>query len=104
MSILSITFHTPEHLLSDWEKFQENSLENLIENLIQVENYILSDVESEMLHEGKNTNLLLIFEDENLREEFVDSELLNLQHHIEKEFGEDVMVFKTFLNERKSRM
>ncbi|SEF50729.1 protein of unknown function [Halpernia humi] len=104
MSILSITFHTPEHLLSDWEKFQENSLENLIENLIQVENYILSDVESEMLHEGKNTNLLLIFEDENLREEFVDSELLNLQHHIEKEFGEDVMVFKTYLNERKSRM
>ena len=104
MSILSITFHTPEHLLSDWEKFQENSLENLIENLIQVENYILSDVESEMLHEGKNTNLLLIFEDENLREEFVESELLNLQHHIEKEFGEDVMVFKTYLNERKSRM
>ena len=104
MSILSITFHTPEHLLADWASFQENSLENLIENLIQVESYILSDVESEMLHEGKNTNLLLIFEDENLREEFVESELLNLQHHIEKEFGEDVMVFKTYLNERKSRM
>lgn len=104
MSILSITFHTPEHLLLDWEKFQENTLEHLIENLIQVENYILSEVESDMLNEGKNTNLLLIFEDENLREEFVESELLNLQHHIEKDFGEDVMVFKTYLNERKTRI
>ncbi|WP_417428886.1 DUF4286 family protein [Halpernia sp.] len=104
MSILSITFHTPEHLLLEWEKFQENSLENLIENLIQVEQFILSEVESDMLHEGKNTNLLLFFDDENLREEFVESELLNLQHHIEKEFGEEVMVFKTYLNERKTRI
>lgn len=104
MSILSITFHTPEHLLLDWENFQEKTLEHLIENLIQVENYILSEVESDMLNEGKNTNLLLIFDDENLREEFVESELLNLQHHIEKEFGEEVMVFKTYLNERKSRI
>jgi hypothetical protein len=104
MSILSITFHTPEYLLEDWENFQRNTLEKLIENLIQVEKFILSEVQSDVLNEGKNTNLLLIFEDENLREEFVESEFLNLQHYVEKEFGEEVMFFKTYLNERKTRV
>lgn len=104
MSILSITFHTPENLLEKWDNFQKNSLENLIDNLIQVEKFILSDVESDMLDEGKNTNLLLIFDDENYRKEFVESELPNLQYHIEKDFGEEIMVFMTYLNQRKTRM
>lgn len=104
MSILSITFHTPENLLEKWDNFQKNSLENLIDNLIQVEKFILSDVESDMLDEGKNTNLLLIFDDENYRKEFVESELPNLQYHIEKEFGEEIMVFMTYLNPKKTRM
>jgi uncharacterized protein YbcI len=104
MSILSITFHTPENLIDKWENFQKNSLENLIDNLIQVEKYILSEVESDMLYEGKNTNLLLIFDDKKFREEFVESELQNLQHHIEKEFGEEIMIFTTYLNQTKTRM
>ena len=104
MSILSITFHTPNHLFEDWEYFIKNSLEKMVEDLIQVEQFILSEVESDMLQEGKNTNLLLIFDDENLREEFVKSEFENLQYHVEKEFGEEVMVFKTYLNERKTRI
>jgi uncharacterized protein YbcI len=104
MSILSITFHTPENLIDKWENFQKKSLENLIDNLIQVEKYILSEVESDMLYEGKNTNLLLIFDDKKFREEFVESELQNLQHHIEKEFGEEIMIFTTYLNQTKTRM
>ena len=104
MSILSITFHTPQNLLKEWENFQLNSLESLVENFIQVEKYILSDVHSDMLNEGKNTNLLLIFDDENLRTEFVESELENIKYHIEKEFGDDVMIFKTYLNQRKTRL
>ena len=104
MSILSITFHTPDHLLQKWEFFEKNTLENMIDNLIRVEKFILSEVESEMLNEGKNTNLLLIFEDENLRLEFVASEFENIQHHVEKEFGEEVMIFKTYLNQKKTRM
>jgi hypothetical protein len=104
MSILSITFHTPENLIDKWENFQKKSLENLIVNLIQVEKYILSEVESDMLYEGKNTNLLLIFDDKKFREEFVESELQNLQHHIEKEFGEEIMIFTTYLNQTKTRM
>ena len=104
MSILSITFHTPQHLIQEWENFQINSLEKMIENFIQVEKYILSDVQSDMINEGKNTNLLLIFDDEDLRKEFVDSELENIKHHIEKEFEQDVMIFKTFLDQRKTRM
>lgn len=104
MSILSITFHTPQNLLTDWENFQSNLLEKMIENFIQVEKYILSDVHSDMINEGKNTNLLLIFDDENLRQEFVESELENIKHHIEKEFGDQVMIFKTFLNQTKTRL
>ena len=104
MSLLSITFHTPENLLEKWENFTKNSLEEMIDNLIQVEKFILSDVESDMLQEGKNTNLLLIFDDENFREEFVESEFENLTHHIHKEFGEEIMVFMTYLNPKKTRM
>lgn len=104
MSLLSITFHTPDTLLEKWEEFQENSLPKLIDNFLQVEKFILSDVESEMLSEGKNTNLLLIFEDENFRQEFVESEFENIQYHIDKAFGEEVMIFVTFLNPKKTRM
>lgn len=104
MSILSITFHTPENFVERWEIFQKDFLEALIDNLIQVEKFILSNVESEMMHEGKNTNLLLIFDDENFRKEFVESELKNLHHHIEKEFGAEIMVFITYLNQTKTRM
>lgn len=104
MSILSITFHTPQNLLNEWEQFQTNSLEKMVENFIQVEKYILSDVQSDMITEGKNTNLLLIFEDENFRNEFVESELENIKHHIKNQFGEDVMIFQTYLDQRKTRM
>ena len=104
MSILSITFHTPKHLFDEWESFTKNSLENLVENLIQVDKFILSEVESDMLQEGKNTNLLLIFGDKKLRQEFVESELQNVQYLIEKEFGAEIMIFTTYLNQTKTRM
>lgn len=104
MSILSITFHTPENLLEKWEKFQSEKLEQLVDNLVQVEKFILSDVESDMLNEGKNTNLLLIFDEETFRQEFIESEFQNLQYHVQQDFGEDVMVFVTQLNPKKTRI
>ena len=103
MSILSITFHTVESQLQTWEQYFENELMSLIENFIDVEKYILSEVNTEMLTEGKNTNLLLIFESDEKRQEFTETELYNLSEIIARKFVENVMIFKTELNEKKSR-
>ncbi len=82
MSILSITFHTVESQLQTWEQYLENELITLVENFIDVEKYILSEVNTEMLTEGKNTNLLLIFESDEKRQEFTETELYNLSEII----------------------
>ena len=103
MSVLSITFHTVESELSNWEQYVDTELIELVENLYDVEKYILSQVETEMLTEGKNTNLLLVFENDAKRQEFTETELLNISERIGKQFGETVMIFITQLNTKKSR-
>ena len=103
MSILSITFHTTQSIIKEWDQYLESDLHQMVENLIDAEKYILSEVESEMISEGKNTNLLLIFENEEKRQDFIEIELTNITERIEKKFGESVMVFKTQLNPKKSR-
>lgn len=103
MSVLSITFHTVESELSNWEQYVDTELIKLVENLYNVEKYILSQVETEMLTEGKNTNLLLVFENDAKRQEFTETELLNISERIGKQFGETVMIFITQLNTKKSR-
>jgi hypothetical protein len=103
MSVLSITFHTVESELSNWEQYVDTELIELVENLYDVEKYILSQVETEMLTEGKNTNLFLVFENDVKRQEFTETELLNISERIGKQFGETVMIFITQLNTKKSR-
>ena len=103
MSVLSITFHTVESELSNWEQYVDTELIELVENLYDVEKYILSQVETEMLTEGKNTNLFLVFENDIKRQEFTETELLNISERIGKQFGETVMIFITQLSTKKSR-
>ena len=103
MSILSITFHTTEHKIADWDIYLESELHQMVENLLDVDKYILSDVHSEMLNEGKNTNLFLWFDNDELRSQFMESELVNLEERIAKKFGNEVMVFPTFLNPKQKR-
>ena len=103
MSVLSITFHTVESELSNWEQYVDTELILLVENLYDVEKYILSEVETEMLTEGKNTNLLLVFENDAKRQEFTETGLLNISEKIGNQFGETVMIFITQLNTKKSR-
>ena len=103
MSILSITFHTTEHKIADWNIYLESELHQMVENLLDVDKYILSDVHSEMLNEGKNTNLFLWFDNDELRSQFMESELVNLEERIAKKFGNEVMVFPTFLNPKQKR-
>ena len=103
MSILSITFHTTEHKIADWDIYLENELHQMVENLMDVDKYILSEVHSEMLNEGKNTNLFLWFNNDDLRSQFMESELINIEERIAQKFGNEVMVFPTFLNPKKKR-
>lgn len=101
MSVLSLTFHSTSNISSSWDRYTENTLFEMIENLMDVENYILSDVESDMINEGKNTNLLLMFDNTEKRQEFIDIELKNITERIEDQFGDEVMVFVTLLNPKQ---
>ena len=104
MSFLSLTFHNTESINKEWENYLGNDLHQMIENLMDVEKYILSEVQSDMINEGKNTNLLLVFDNEEKRDDFIEIELKNITERIESKFGENVMVFTTFLNPKKQRL
>lgn len=104
MTVLSLTFHCISTRLQHWEKYVNETLVQLTENLMDVDQYILSEVESDYVAEGKNYNLLLIFASEELRNDFLESELKNISERIEKEFQNDVMVFQTNLKPLKDRM
>ena len=104
MSVLSITFHNTEKVSKEWEQYVESELHAMVENLMDVEKYLLSEVYSEMISEGKNTNLLLIFDSEEKREDFREIELSNITERIESKFGNEVMIFQTLLDPKKSRL
>ncbi|MBB4805583.1 hypothetical protein HNP38_000855 [Chryseobacterium defluvii] len=103
MSVLSITFHCPKNNIEEWENYMDESLILMTENLMDVNKYILSEVHSDYIEEGKNYNLLLLFDNDDLRNDFIQSELVNITERIEKKFGQDIMIFNTFLNPKKSR-
>jgi Domain of unknown function (DUF4286) len=103
MSLLSITFHCTKNNLEKWENYIDETLVLMTENLMDVNKYILSEVHSDYIEEGKNYNLLLVFDNDELRDDFVKSELQNIAEHVEARFGQEVMIFNTFLNPKKSR-
>ena len=92
MSLLSITFHCPEPLLGQWEKYLSEQLVSHIENY-DLDEYILS--------EGKNYNLLIFFKSKSDRNDFINQKFRLLQDTIESVFGEDIMIFETHLNRIK---
>ncbi|UOE39374.1 DUF4286 family protein [Chryseobacterium oryzae] len=98
MSVLSITFHCIKTNITAWEEFVNESLILMTENLMDVDQYILSEVQSDYIDEGKNYNLLLLFSDDEKREEFNKSELLNIIEIIENKFADQIMIFNTSLN------
>ncbi|MCG2792111.1 MAG: DUF4286 family protein [Weeksellaceae bacterium] len=103
MSILSITFHTVENKMDEWDIYLENDLHQMVDNLLDVQQYILSEVQSNMISEGKNTNLFLVFDDDEMRTQFMESEMLNLEERINRRFGDQVLIFATFLDPKKKR-
>ncbi|MBK1896821.1 DUF4286 family protein [Chryseobacterium paridis] len=104
MSVLSITFHCTKNNLEEWENYMDETLVLMTENLMDVNKYILSEVHSDYIEDGKNYNLLLIFDNEELRTDFIESELVNIAERVEKQFGQEVMIFNTFLNPKKTRL
>lgn len=104
MSILSLTFHAPAVSLNEWEKYARKELTEMVNNLFDVEKYILSDVESDMISEGRNTNLLLLFDNDELRASFLENELENISDRIGQRFGEEIMIFQTLLNSFSQRI
>lgn len=102
MTVVSLTFNTQNYHHEEWENYLGKDLPEMIENLLDVDRYILADVESEMISEGRNTSLLLFFDDEEKRKDFLGIELKNISERIEDKFGDDVMIFQTLLNPRKS--
>jgi len=103
MSVLSITFHCTKNNIEEWENYVDDTLVLMTENLMDVEKYILSEVQSDYIEDGKNYNLLLIFDHEEKRTDFMESELENISEIIEKKFGQEIMIFSTFLNPKKTR-
>ncbi|CAH0180105.1 DUF4286 family protein [Chryseobacterium sp. WG14] len=103
MSILSITFHCTKNNLEEWENYIDETLVVMTENLMDVNKYILSEVHSDYIEDGKNYNLLLIFDNDELRNDFIESELKNIAERVETKFGQEVIIFNTFLNPKKSR-
>lgn len=104
MSVLSITFHCTKNNIEKWENYIDETLVLMTENLMDVSKYILSEVHSDYIEDGKNYNLLLIFDNDNLRTDFIESELENIAEIIEKKFGQEIMIFNTFLNPKKTRL
>jgi hypothetical protein len=104
MSVLSITFHCTKNNLEEWENYIDETLVLMTENLMDVNKYILSEVDSDYIEDGKNYNLLLIFDNDDLRSDFIKSELENIAEIIDKKFGQEVMIFNTSLNPKKSRL
>ncbi|GEN67814.1 MULTISPECIES: DUF4286 family protein [Chryseobacterium] len=103
MSILSITFHCTKNNLEEWENYIDETLVVMTENLMDVNKYILSEVHSDYIEDGKNYNLLLVFDNDELRNDFIESELKNIAERVETKFGQEVIIFNTFLNPKKSR-
>ncbi|RZJ90051.1 MAG: DUF4286 family protein [Chryseobacterium sp.] len=104
MSVLSITFHCTKDNIGEWENYVDDTLVLMTENLMDVEKYILSEVHSDFIEDGKNYNLFLIFDNEEKRSEFIESELVNISERVENKFGQDVMIFTTSLNPKKKRI
>lgn len=101
MNILSVTFHVTDNQIKNWNQFLQSDLIYQIDKMTDVEKFILSEVETDLLTEGKNYNFLLIFENQQKKDNFINNFLVGISQLIALRFGENVMVFATHLNPLK---
>lgn len=98
MTTLSVTFHCTALELENWKNYLNAEFLELIDKLNHVENFIFSEVHTEMIQEGKNFNLFLFFNNEEVRDAFIENELKSITEKVENKFANEVMVFLTFLH------
>lgn len=96
MAVLSITFHIDDNKVEEWNNYLNNTLVIEIEKLNK--QFLLSEVDTEMLSEGKNINLLLFFDNQGDRELFLNDVFPPIAQDVISNFQESVLIFKTFLN------
>lgn len=102
MAILSITFHIEENRIIEWNKYLEDNLIPHIQSLGLP--FLLSNVDTEMLSEGQNNNLLLFFNNREEREIFIQKDFPKLCEPAMQEFQKDIIIFKTLLNSLAKRL
>ncbi|MBW8362287.1 MAG: DUF4286 family protein [Kaistella sp.] len=98
MKVLSLTFHSTSNIGTEWENFVQNDMVRMAESLPDVKKYLLSEVETDMISEGRNTNLLLVFGEDENRRNFLENDLKNIAEELDAKFGGDVLIFDTLLN------
>lgn len=104
MTVISLTFHATADVENEWQIYLKENLFLLVENLFDVEKYMIAGVNSDMIAEGSNTNVLLFFANEEKREDFLGIELQNITEHIESRFGQEIMIFTTLLDPKKLKL
>ncbi|PIE50657.1 MAG: hypothetical protein CSA38_02505 [Flavobacteriales bacterium] len=104
MTALSITFHCTAPQLENWEKYLHNEFLSNIKKMEHIQRYIFSEVYSEMIEEGKNYNLLVLFDNEENRAIFMEEKLGLMAGKITDIFANEVMIFPTLLNPIKSEL
>jgi len=99
MNLLSITFHVEQNALPKWKNFLDNNFSKWLEETSIIDRFIFSEVESEMIEEGVNYNLLLIFKNQEIRSDFAHREMRDIAQIIDEQFiPQEVIIFPTFLN------
>ncbi|SDE09618.1 DUF4286 family protein [Riemerella columbipharyngis] len=99
MSLLSVTFHCENNALPKWEAYMSGEMISRVEKWGH--SYIISEVETEMLQEGKNFNILLDFKSPIERESFLNDYFADFAESIKETFSDKVMIFVTILNSKR---
>lgn len=98
MQLLSLTFHAEENVAQEFKIYLKNTFLSQLKINRNQDDFILSEVGSMMISEGKNYNLLLIFDDEKNRAGYLEQHLAQIADEILQNFGSQVMIFETQLN------
>lgn len=98
MQLLSLTFHAEQNVVEEFKIYLENTFLPQVKNAHSQGGFIFSEVGSAMISEGKNYNLLLIFDDEESRAAYLGEKLPQIAEVILQNFGSQVMIFETQLH------
>lgn len=99
MAILSVSFHATPEKIEDWKVYLQGSVMPWAKNFCGEKRVLLSEIETEVVAEGKNYNLLLFFDNATLRNHFFDEKIALLIKDITATFGNEVVVFPSKLNQ-----